>query len=58
MENQFKAGDKVCLKNNGSIVYIFLSSDGEKATCLNPQNGEEQIWLIALMPYKASDFLF
>lgn len=47
-ESQFKPGDEVNLKNNRSVIYIYLSDDGTKAKCIDPNNRETFIYLVAL----------
>jgi hypothetical protein len=57
-EVKFKAGDKVNLKNNQRIVYIYLDNgDGEEAWCLDPNNSKVKIPMVALMHYKPVNLL-
>jgi hypothetical protein len=55
----FQPGDKVVLKNNNKIVYIFLKKANEdKALCLSPENREVELYLIAIEKYKPSPLLW
>ncbi len=47
----FQPGDKVVLKNNSSVIYIFLSQTETKALCLNPHNVEIELHLVAIEKY-------
>lgn len=50
----FQPGDKVVLKNNSNIVYVFLSLQGNKALCLTPDNTEIELHLVAIKKYTGS----
>jgi len=49
---EFQPGDKVVLKNNQKIIYVFLSATDTKALCLNPNNEEIELHLIAIEKYR------
>jgi len=52
----FQAGDKVVLKNNSKVIYIFLSATDAKALCLNPDNQEVELYLVAIEKYRPPGF--
>jgi len=54
----FQPGDKVVLKNNNKIIYIFLSATDQKALCLDPQNQEVELYLVAIEKYRPPGFTF
>jgi len=60
MENQeFTAGDKIVLKNNKDIIYIFLFKVGDTYShCLTPDNKEIDIYTIALEKYVEPKLFF
>ena len=56
-EESFKAGDKVNLKNNHRVIYIYLKDDGDDSWCLDPNNQKIKIPRVALMRYEAPSIL-
>ncbi len=55
---QFKPGDKVMLKHDSGQVFIFIKMIGEeKALCVDVNNKEHEIYLVAIEPYKFQSFL-
>lgn len=52
-ELKFKPGDMVMLKINGRALTFIKETQEDKCICIDANNKEHEIYLVALVPYVA-----
>lgn len=56
--NQFEQGDKVVLKNDNKIVYIFIKYiNNDTCECLHPNTNKVTFPIVALEKYQPPSFV-
>ncbi|MEZ2336786.1 hypothetical protein AB6735_14180 [Mucilaginibacter sp. RCC_168] len=53
-EQTFQPGDKIMSKIDNSKVYIVIQIIGDKVKCVDANNREHDIYLVAVEPYAFS----